>query len=64
MSRPANEGCSTVGKLALGAGTIEHQGDGSNSAAVLIEASDGNFYGTTYGGGAYSQGTIFKIVPQ
>jgi uncharacterized repeat protein (TIGR03803 family) len=27
----------------------------------LIQATDGNFYGTTYGGGAYGDGTVFKI---
>jgi uncharacterized repeat protein (TIGR03803 family) len=39
-------------------------GDGANSQANLIQASDGNFYGTTKGGGAYGYGTIFKITPQ
>ena len=27
----------------------------------LIQATDGNFYGTTGGGGAYGYGTVFKI---
>jgi len=27
----------------------------------LIQAADGNFYGTTYAGGANDVGTIFKI---
>jgi uncharacterized repeat protein (TIGR03803 family) len=31
--------------------------------AGLIQASDGNFYGTTEGGGQYGYGTIFKITP-
>lgn len=39
-------------------------GDGSNSQANLIQASDGNFYGTTHAGGAHGYGTIFKITPQ
>ena len=39
-------------------------GDGANSQANLIQASDGNFYGTTHAGGAYGYGTIFKITPQ
>jgi uncharacterized repeat protein (TIGR03803 family) len=38
--------------------------DGANSQANLIQASDGNFYGTTHSGGAYGYGTIFKITPQ
>jgi uncharacterized repeat protein (TIGR03803 family) len=28
---------------------------------VLIEGPDGNFYGTTEGGGAYAGGTVFKV---
>lgn len=45
--------------------------DGSEPYAGLVEGTDGNFYGTTYNGGAYSNGlcsggfagcgTIFKI---
>ena len=30
---------------------------------ALIQASDGNFYGATVGGGSNSAGTIFKITP-
>ena len=29
----------------------------------LIQASDGNFYGTTFGGGANNFGTVFKMAP-
>jgi uncharacterized repeat protein (TIGR03803 family) len=38
-------------------------GDGDGSVAALIQATDGNFYGTTGGGGANNAGTIFKITP-
>ncbi|MFZ0915006.1 MAG: choice-of-anchor tandem repeat GloVer-containing protein, partial [Candidatus Korobacteraceae bacterium] len=35
--------------------------DGSAPEAGLLQASDGNFYGTTLGGGAHGYGTIFAI---
>jgi uncharacterized repeat protein (TIGR03803 family) len=35
--------------------------DGENPYAGLIQATDGNFYGTTYGGGINGVGTIFEI---
>lgn len=38
--------------------------DGSDPAAGLILASDGNFYGTTHSGGANNGGTIFRITPK
>jgi uncharacterized repeat protein (TIGR03803 family) len=37
--------------------------DGSNPVAGLVQGTDGNFYGTTYGGGASNYGTVFKITP-
>lgn len=41
--------------------------DGADPEAALIQASDGNFYGTTSEGGAYADGTdggtVFKITP-
>ena len=37
--------------------------DGSGPWAGLVQASDGNFYGTTYGGGADFVGTVFKLTP-
>src|SRR5438552_2689514 len=36
-------------------------GDGANTAAGLIQGSDGIFYGTTFAGGASTDGTVFKI---
>jgi uncharacterized repeat protein (TIGR03803 family) len=35
--------------------------DGAGPEGALVEATDGNFYGTTYAGGAYGHGTIFKV---
>jgi uncharacterized repeat protein (TIGR03803 family) len=29
----------------------------------MIQAADGNFYGTTVGGGSHSQGTVFQLTP-
>jgi len=37
--------------------------DGSLPAGNLVQASDGNFYGTTFFGGNHDYGTIFKITP-
>ncbi|MFZ0419817.1 MAG: choice-of-anchor tandem repeat GloVer-containing protein [Candidatus Sulfotelmatobacter sp.] len=35
--------------------------DGSTPRGGIILGSDGNFYGPTYYGGTYNQGTVFKI---
>jgi uncharacterized repeat protein (TIGR03803 family) len=37
--------------------------DGSNPVAGLVQATNGDLYGTTELGGAYSEGTVFKITP-
>lgn len=36
-------------------------GDGSGPSAGVIEATDGNLYGTTYAGGTNNSGTIFQF---
>ncbi|HEV3060532.1 MAG TPA: choice-of-anchor tandem repeat GloVer-containing protein [Vicinamibacterales bacterium] len=51
-----------------GAVTILHAfagwlGDGAYPSAALIQATDGNFYGTTFSGGAFSLGTVFTMTP-
>jgi uncharacterized repeat protein (TIGR03803 family) len=38
-------------------------GEGGFPAAGLVQATDGNLYGTTEGGGAQMEGTVFKIAP-
>src|SRR5579859_3012329 len=37
--------------------------DGSSPQCVLVEGTDGNFYGTTSGGGTDGYGTVFRITP-
>jgi uncharacterized repeat protein (TIGR03803 family) len=37
--------------------------DGSSPAAALIQAADGNFYGTTASGGTSDLGTVFRMTP-
>jgi uncharacterized repeat protein (TIGR03803 family) len=37
--------------------------DGDNPYGALLQANDGNFYGTTVNGGANLGGTVFKITP-
>jgi uncharacterized repeat protein (TIGR03803 family) len=39
------------------------QSGGKFTGAALIQGSDGSFYGTTFGGGANGDGTVFKITP-
>ncbi|SPE34311.1 exported hypothetical protein [Acidobacteriia bacterium SbA2] len=60
-------GCGTVFKITPeGALTTLHNfnfnnTDGAFPVAGLVQATDGNFYGTTVGGGANFAGTLFKI---
>jgi uncharacterized repeat protein (TIGR03803 family) len=37
--------------------------DGVNPASRLLQASDGNFYGTSLNGGSHSQGAIYMVTP-
>jgi uncharacterized repeat protein (TIGR03803 family) len=37
--------------------------DGNQSGAGLIQATDGNFYGTSWDGGPTEAGTVFKMTP-
>jgi uncharacterized repeat protein (TIGR03803 family) len=38
-------------------------GDGGAPVAALIQGTDGNFYGTTIGGGVHGGGTVFSVTP-
>ena len=39
-------------------------GDGAYPDAGLVQAGDGDFYGTTSGGGAKAWGTVFRMTPR
>jgi uncharacterized repeat protein (TIGR03803 family) len=64
-------GCGTVFKITTGGAlTTLHSfcavsgcPDGSAPYTPILEAADGNFYGTTTAGGTYGGGTIFQITP-
>jgi uncharacterized repeat protein (TIGR03803 family) len=60
-------GCGTLFKMTLeGALTTLHKfngTDGIGPSGGLVEAADGNFYGTTQEGGVNNDGTVFKITP-
>ena len=43
--------------------SLPYCADGSDPPADVVQAPDGNFYGTTATGGAAGQGTIFKLTP-
>ena len=69
---PCDSGCGTIFRITRdGAYTTVYkfcvQGDcldGYFPYAGLMQASDGNFYGTTLQGGLHGQGTVFKITPK
>ncbi|HEV2383243.1 MAG TPA: choice-of-anchor tandem repeat GloVer-containing protein [Terriglobia bacterium] len=60
-------GCGTVFKItSQGKLTSLHNfeyTDGANPASELVQATNGNFYGTANNGGANFYGTIFEITP-
>jgi len=58
-------GCGTVFKITRsGTLTTLHSFDGTDGELPyggLIQATNGFFYGTTYAGGAYGYGTVFRL---
>jgi uncharacterized repeat protein (TIGR03803 family) len=64
-------GCGTVFKITSAGtlttlwqfGSLSNDADGESPEGALVQGSDGNFYGTTFGGGAHSRGTVFRISP-
>jgi uncharacterized repeat protein (TIGR03803 family) len=62
-------GCGTIFKISKAGKMLWYYSfpcgvGGLAPVASLIQASDGNFYGTTDSGGAYGSGTIFKMTPK
>ncbi len=61
-------GCGTVYRISPGGSETDlypfdgSPNDGANPDAGLVQGSDGNFYGTTYYGGANNTGTVFKLI--
>jgi uncharacterized repeat protein (TIGR03803 family) len=59
------DGCGTVFKITPdGTFTSLHSFDSTDGAspfAALIQGTDGNLYGTTWGGGSTDEGTIYQI---
>jgi uncharacterized repeat protein (TIGR03803 family) len=43
--------------------TFQGGAEGIYPEAALIQATDGNFYGSTYEGGAHNAGTLFRMTP-
>jgi uncharacterized repeat protein (TIGR03803 family) len=52
----------TSGELAT-LHSFTDRADGGNSYPAMIQATDGNFYGVTYTGGAHDEGTVFRMTP-
>jgi uncharacterized repeat protein (TIGR03803 family) len=62
---PPSRGCGSIFKISPGGAfaTLRNfdGSDGSVPFAGLIQAADGDLYGTTYTGGAHDDGIVFKI---
>jgi uncharacterized repeat protein (TIGR03803 family) len=64
----ASNGCGTLYRITpSGTETVLYSfgtnaSDGIGPSGALLQASDGNFYGTTTTGGTANAGTVFKLV--
>jgi uncharacterized repeat protein (TIGR03803 family) len=64
----ASNGCGTLYRITpSGTETVLYSfgtnaGDGIGPSGALLQASDGNLYGTTTAGGTANAGTVFKLV--
>ena len=63
MFRITPGGTETVLHSFSGDGELAGSTDGVEPLAALILGSDGNFYGTTSGGGTNEAGTAFRMTP-
>lgn len=65
VSQCSPDGCGTLFKISLsGQLTTLHafeQADGSFPTGGLLQSTDGDFYGTSSGGGSNSDGTVFRL---
>ena len=60
-------GCNVAGQSSPFEVLYNFPADGSHGAqptAYLVQGTDGNFYGTTSGGGSSGYGTVYKITPE
>jgi uncharacterized repeat protein (TIGR03803 family) len=62
-----SHGCGTVFKIGpQGAFTVLHNFNGTDGYSLVggvVQATDGNLYGTTSAGGTHGEGTVFKLAP-
>src|SRR6267378_7942504 len=59
LATPLSVCCQTFQELYAFTG----RADGGSPHGPLIQARDGNFYGTTFNGGSQGYGTVFKMTP-
>ena len=52
-----------AGKVTILHNFTGYPSDGTYPKGILVQGTDGNFYGTTYQGGSNNNGTVFKITP-